>query len=95
VTEPFRDNQAEGRFELEVEGGVVFATYRRDAANLAILHVEAPRALRGTGAAGRLMRAIVDQAALEGRAIQPYCGYAAAWLRRHGELSRRGSGAGR
>jgi hypothetical protein len=79
-----RDNAAEHRFEIGEGGGVVFANYRRTDDSLFIDHVEAPPALRGTGAAGALMEAIVEQAAAEGRAIVPVCGYAAAWLRRRG-----------
>jgi uncharacterized protein len=76
-----RDNVESSRFELPVEGEVVFADYRRQDGVLAILHVEAPPVLRGSGAAGRLMRAISEKA--RGWKIRPRCGYAAAWLRRH------------
>ena len=81
-----RDNHEARRFELDVAGQVVFANYRRDEGTLFIDHVEAPSALRGTGAAGALMQAIVDQAQAEKRAIVPVCGYAAAWLRRHAAI---------
>ena len=78
-----RDNIARHRFEIGEGAEVVFADYRREADRLFIDHVEAPPALRGTGAAGPLMEAIVELARAEGRAIIPICGYAAAWLRRH------------
>jgi uncharacterized protein len=79
----FRDNVERSRFELSVDGEVVFANYRRQDGVLAILHVEAPPVLRGSGAAGRLMQAIAETARAEGWTIRPHCGYAAAWLRRH------------
>jgi hypothetical protein len=78
-----RDNLEASQFEIDVSGQVVFADYRRDGDTLFIDHVEAPPALRGTGAASALMEAIVDQARAEKRTIVPLCGYAAAWLRRH------------
>ena len=78
------DNPASGRLEMVEAGQIVFADYRRDGRRLIIDHVEAPSALRGTGAAGRLMRLIADHAKQEGLAIVPLCGYAAAWLRRNG-----------
>ena len=81
----FRDNLGLGRFELEVGGQVAWADYRRGAGHLIIDHVEAPLALRGTGAAGRLMEAVAAEARRAGRKIIPLCGYAAAWLRRHRE----------
>lgn len=75
------DNTQRSRFELEVAGQVVFANYRRSEGVLTILWVEAPPALRGTGAAGRLMTLVADQARRDGVRIVPVCGYAAAWLR--------------
>ncbi len=83
MTIMLQDNDARSRFEYEVDGQVVFADYRRQGDVLAILHVEAPPALRGTGAAGKLMEGVAEKARAEGMKIRPLCGYAAAWLRRH------------
>lgn len=80
-----RDNPSRRRYELEVDGHVVFLTYRRDGGILTIPHVEAPPALRGTGAAGRLMEGVMHIARAENLKVNPVCSYAAAWLRRHGE----------
>ena len=85
MTETIRDNQQRGRFELDVGGHIVFATYGRSGDNLVIPHVEAPPALRGTGAAGRLMQGVVELARAKGLKIVPLCSYAAAWIRRHRE----------
>jgi predicted GNAT family acetyltransferase len=71
-----------GRFEIGDGADTVFARYRRTDDLLYIDHVEAPPHLRGTGAAGALMEAIVEQARAEGRKIVPVCSYAAAWLKR-------------
>jgi len=81
-----RDREADGgrgRFELDEGDGIVFADYRRDGCRLEIWHVEAPRHLRGTGAAGRLMQEIMERVRADGLTVVPYCGYAAAWIRRH------------
>lgn len=80
-----RDNPSRGRYELEVDGQIVFLTYRRDGETLYIPHVEAPPTLRGTGAAGRLMEGVMGIARAENLKVVPICGYAAAWLRRHRE----------
>ncbi|MHB8286731.1 MAG: GNAT family N-acetyltransferase [Caulobacteraceae bacterium] len=72
-----------GRFELDVEGQVAFADYRRQPGRLVIPYVEAPPALRGTGAAGRLMEGVLAAARAEGRKVVPVCSYAAAYMRRH------------
>jgi predicted GNAT family acetyltransferase len=76
-----RDNSEANRYELDVEGQTVFANYRRNGNVLTILWVEAPPALRGTGAAGKLMSLVSEEARGEGWRIVPVCGYAAAWLR--------------
>lgn len=85
ITDPITDNRDAERFELAVGDQVVFALYRRDGARLLIRHVEAPFNLRGTGAAGRLMAAIMQRARAEHVTVTPLCSYAAAWLRRHPE----------
>lgn len=81
------DNPAAGRFELVEDGHTAFATYRRNGAILVIPHVEAPPALRGTGAAGRLMQGVMERARADGLKVRPLCGYAAAWIRRHKDFT--------
>ena len=78
-----RDNRAASRFELDESGETAFADYRRLDGLLVIDHVEAPPALRGSGAAGRLMEGIVAHARAAHLKITPVCGYADAWLKRH------------
>jgi hypothetical protein len=78
-----RDNVEAGRFEIGEPGRIVFADYRRSGELLFIDHVETPPAMRGAGAAGALMEAIVERAREEGRTIVPVCSYAAAWMKRH------------
>jgi predicted GNAT family acetyltransferase len=76
-----RDNRLAGRFEWDEGGMTAFADYRRAEGRLILDHVEAPPALRGSGAAGRLMEAITAMARAQGLRIIPVCGYAARWLR--------------
>ncbi len=85
MTASVTDNRDRSRFELAKGEHVAFATYRRGDGVLAIMHVEAPVPLRGTGAAGELMRGVAEIARAEGLKVAPLCGYAAAWLRRHKE----------
>ncbi len=75
------DNKNRSRFELDVDGETVFANYRKSDGVITIMWVEAPPALRGTGAAGRLMTLVCEYALREGVKIVPVCGYAAGWLR--------------
>ncbi|MDB5642814.1 MAG: hypothetical protein JWN07_2131 [Hyphomicrobiales bacterium] len=78
-----RDNTQASRFELEIEGGIVFANYRRSSSAVLITHVEAPMHLRGTGAASRLMQEVADDARAHNVKLTPLCSFAAAWFRRH------------
>jgi predicted GNAT family acetyltransferase len=70
------------RYEMDEAGLTSWADYRRTGGRLYIDHVESPPALRGTGAAGRLMAALSADARARGLRITPICGYAATWLRR-------------
>ncbi len=80
-----RDNPDASRYELDVDGEIVFALYRRVDGVVQIRHVESPPALRGKGAAGRLMQGIVDSARASGTKLMPLCSYARAWMSRHPE----------
>ena len=80
-----KDNPDKGRFELDVGGLTVFARYARHGSMLVIPHVEAAPPLRGTGAADRLMKGVMEIARSEGLTVRPLCGYASAWMRRHKE----------
>jgi hypothetical protein len=79
------DNPEKSRFELEEQGLVAFADYRLHGDRLAIPHVEAPPALRGTGTAGRLMTGVLQIVRDRGLKVIPVCPYAAAFIRRHAE----------
>ena len=75
------------RYEMDEEGLTSWADYRRSGDRLYIDHVESPMALRGTGAAGRLMAALSADAHARSLRLMPICGYAAAWLRRSKEFA--------
>lgn len=74
------------RYELDEQGLTSWADYQVRDGRLYILHVESPPALRGTGAAGRLMAALSADIREKGLKATPVCGYAAAWLRRSHEF---------
>lgn len=87
MTENLRNNTAKNRYELEVSGNIVFADYKLENGTLYIKYVETPVALRGAGAAGKLMQYVAEQARANKYRIVPICGYATSWLRRHGEFN--------
>ncbi|MEI9963801.1 MAG: GNAT family N-acetyltransferase [Caulobacteraceae bacterium] len=77
------DNTARQRFELTEQGLTAFADYRLQGGRLVLPHVEAPVALRGTGAAGRLMTGVLEIARARGLKVVPHCPYAAVFIQRH------------
>ena len=82
---PITDNSSLHRFELVEDGKLAFADYRLEGNLLILPHVEADPALRGRGAAGRLMDGVLDLAKAKGWKVRPICSYAAAYLQRHPE----------
>jgi uncharacterized protein len=82
-----KDNQALQRFELEENGHLVFANYRTHDGRYMLNHVEADPELRGTGAAGRLMDAIIAYARANNYKLVPRCSYAVSWFARHPEMN--------
>ena len=86
MTNALRNNKADSRYEMVEQGTTSWADYRLADARLYLDHVESPPALRGTGAAGRLMAALAADVRAQGLRITPICGYAAAWLRRSHEF---------
>ena len=85
MAKPVKDNPERSRFELKISSQTVFARYARQGSTLVIPYVEAPPALRGTGAGGQLMAGVMEIARAEELKVRPLCSYARAWIRRHRE----------
>jgi predicted GNAT family acetyltransferase len=79
------ENPVRHRYELAEGGEVAFAVTHKEPGRWIITYVEAPPALRGTGAAGRLMQGVLDLARAEGVSVTPQCAYARAWMQRRPE----------
>ena len=77
---------AGARYEVDEQGLTSDADYRLDGPRMYLDYVFSPPALRGSGASGRLMSALSQDARDRGLKIKPICGYAAAWLRRSPEF---------
>jgi predicted GNAT family acetyltransferase len=81
-----RNDHQRSRYEMDEQGLTSYANYRLQDGRLFVDYVFAPKALRGTGASGRLMSALAADAREKGLKITPICGYAAAWLQRSPEF---------
>jgi uncharacterized protein len=80
-----RDNTERRRFELETDGQIAFAVYRREGDALAITHTETPVSLRGKGVASALVRGILDIARAQGMKVLPKCPFVAGYIDKHPE----------
>lgn len=83
------DNKVLSRFELEVEGGVAFANYRRAPGIVVITHTETPRELRGRGIASALVKGALALIRTEGLKVVAGCGFVADYLDKHPEEAER------
>ena len=82
-----RDNKAQSRFELDVEGSVAFANYRVTPSAVIITHTETPRALRGRGIASELVKGALDLIRADGRKVVAGCSFVVDYLQKHPEVA--------
>lgn len=82
-----RDNSEQSRFELDVDGGIAFANYRRTADSVIITHTETPFALRGRGIASQLVAGALELIHAENRRVVAGCSFVADYLRDHPQES--------
>lgn len=82
-----RDNAALGRFELEVDGHLAIAEYRIAEGVIEFFHTVSPPALRGLGAASKLIHGALLAARERGLKVKPTCSFVAAYIERHREFA--------
>ena len=80
-----RDNKAQSRFELDVDGGIAFANYHLTPTAVIITHTETPRTFRGRGIASKLVEGALDLIRADGRKVIAGCSFVTNYLRRHPE----------
>ena len=78
-----RDNPQHNRFEMDTEGGVAFARYRRDGDILMILHTEVPRAVEGRGLGSELVAGMLDLVRGRNEKVVPLCGFVRRFIALH------------
>jgi predicted GNAT family acetyltransferase len=82
-----RDNKAQNRFELDVEGEVAFANYRLTPSAIIITHTETPRSLRGRGIASELVKGALQLIRADGRKVVAGCSFVVDYLAKHSEAA--------
>jgi predicted GNAT family acetyltransferase len=87
ATGSVRDNKALSRFELDIDGGLAYANYRRTPAAVIITHTETPRAQRGQGVASELVEGALHLIRADGLKVIAGCSFVVDYLHRHPEFA--------
>jgi len=82
-----RDNKAQSRFELEVEGRLAFANYRATPQAIIITHTETPQTLRRRGIASDLVKGALELIRSDGHKVVAGCSFVEDYLRQHPEYA--------
>ena len=80
-----RNNEAEHRYELEVDGQMAIAEYRLRPGRISFTHTEVPNALEGRGIGTRLVKAALDDARARGLKVVPICPFVKHYIDTHPE----------
>lgn len=82
-----RNNEAEQRYELDLDGQMAVIEYERGPERVLFLHTEVPEQLEGHGIAARLARFALDDARARHLAVVPICPFMADFIRQHQEYT--------
>ena len=82
-----RDNKAQNRFELDVEGAMAFANYRLAPSTEIITQNETPRPLRARGVASEMVQCAQELIRADGSKVVAACGFVVDYLRKHPEYA--------
>ncbi|HEX8124695.1 MAG TPA: GNAT family N-acetyltransferase [Allosphingosinicella sp.] len=83
MTNEVRNNEAESRYELEVEGELALAAYRLSDDRIVFTHTEVPAALEGKGIASKLVAAALDDVRTKGLKVVPACAFVKHYIDAH------------
>lgn len=80
-------NDAQNRFELEVDGRLAHVDYRREGDVMIFHHTYVPESVRGQGYAGKVVSTALNFARQNNLSVVPRCSYVARYMDRHPEYS--------
>ncbi|MBV9968786.1 MAG: N-acetyltransferase [Xanthobacteraceae bacterium] len=80
-----RNNTAQHRFELDVDGDQAVAYYRMAPGVVTFVHTEVPQALSGRGVGTKLVGGALAMVRAQGLKVVPQCPFVAAFMSKHPE----------
>jgi predicted GNAT family acetyltransferase len=82
-----RNNTAQNRFELDVDGAQAVAYYRMAPGVMTFIHTEVPQALSGRGIGTKLIRGALEMVRAQGLKVVPQCPFVSAFMGKHSEYN--------
>ncbi len=83
MTQAVRNNIAESRYELTIDGQTAFAAYALRDNLVTFTHTIVPKPLEGKGVASGLINGALADVRTSGRKILPLCSFVARYIERH------------
>jgi uncharacterized protein len=87
MSNPVRNNPAQSRYEMDVDGGTALALYQSAPGKVLVYHTEVPAQLRGRGMGAKLMRGLLADIRANNLKVVPRCSYVARFMREHPEFA--------
>jgi uncharacterized protein len=82
-----RNNRALGRYELDVEGHMAVAYYKRADGVITFTHTEVPNELAGRGIGSRLAQGALELVRAEGMKVIAKCPFIGGYIAKHQEFA--------
>jgi uncharacterized protein len=83
MSETFRDNETQSRFELEVDGAIAFVVYRKTPDAITLVHTEVPPELGGRGIGSKLAGATLDAVRAQRRKLVVKCEFIQGFMKKN------------
>lgn len=87
MSDSVRNNIAQSRFELDVDGHTALLFYRMEPGVITLVHTEVPAELSGRGVGSRLVRGVLEQVRAMDLKVVAKCPFASAYMGKHPEFN--------
>jgi predicted GNAT family acetyltransferase len=87
TTGTVRDNPAESRYELTVDGYLAAAYYKSSDGVITFVHTEVPKELGGRGIGSQLVKGALDDVRAKNLKVVAQCPFVAGYIGKHADYS--------